>query len=87
MLLQILLLFGFLGAILMFVGDMVLYYSKSDYVSGTDASLKLLVDIMKSESHTRLYTGGIIGPIAALVYCISYYHLVVFMDEKYVIAG
>lgn len=87
MLLQILLLFGLLGAILMFVGDMTLYYSKSEYVSGTDASLKLLVDIMKGESRTRLYAGGIIGPMAALLYCIGYYHLVLFMDEKYVIAG
>ncbi len=87
MLLQIVLLFGLVGALLMFVGDMTLYYSKSDLVLGKEASLQLLVDIMKGESRTRLYAGGIIGPMASLLYCIGYYHLVLFIDEKYIIAG
>lgn len=87
MLLQFVLLFGLLGASLMFVGDMTLYYSKSDFALDGEASLKLLVNIMKGESRKRLYAGGIIGPIASLLYCISYYHLVLFMDEKYAIAG
>ena len=54
---------GFLGAILMFVGDMALYYSKQDYV--TDGTLRPIIAIMKNLSRRRLYIGGMLGPIAA----------------------
>ena len=64
--LNIVLYIGLIGAILMFIGDMVLYYSKEDYV-GT-VTLNAIIDIMKKESRTRLYAGGIIGPIAAFSY-------------------
>lgn len=83
--LKIFLLIGLLGAILMFVGDMVLYYSKDDYVS--DGTLNPIIEIMKKESRTRLYIGGMIGPIAAFVYCVGYYHLVLAMQEQYKILG
>ena len=79
------LLIGLSGAILMFIGDMVLYYSKNDYVA--DGTLNPIIDIMKTESRTRLYIGGIIGPVAAFLYCIGYYHLVLVMNEQYQILG
>lgn len=85
MLLQMVLLIGLLGSGIMFLGDMTLYYNKNDFVS--DGTLKPIIDIMKKEKHTRLYIGGIIGPLAAFLYCIGYYHLVLCMDAKYVIAG
>lgn len=79
------LLVGLSGSILMFIGDMVLYYSKDDYVA--DGTLNPIIDIMKTESRTRLYIGGIIGPVAAFLYCIGYYHLVLVMNEQYQILG
>ena len=79
------LLTGFVGAMLMFVGDMVLYYSKDDYVS--DGTLKPVIDIMGKESRKRLYVGGLLGPVAAFVYCVGYYHLVLMMDEGHMILG
>lgn len=83
--LNIVLYIGLIGAILMFIGDMVLYYSKEDYV-GT-VTLNAIIDIMKKESRTRLYAGGIIGPIAAFLYCIGYYHLILVMNEGFQMFG
>lgn len=83
--LNTILLIGLSGAILMFIGDMVLYYSKDDYVA--DGTLNPIIDIMKTESRTRLYIGGLIGPVAAFLYCIGYYHLVLVMNEQYQILG
>ena len=72
---------GLCGAILMFIGDMVLYYSKDDYIS--DGTLNPIVNIMKNNSRARLYTGGIIGTFAAFLYCRGYYHLVLIINEPY----
>lgn len=83
--LNIILLIGLIGAILMFIGDMVLYYSKEGYVS--DGTLNPIINIMKVESRKRLYIGGMIGPVAAFMYCFGYYHLVIVMDEPYKILG
>ena len=83
--LNTILLIGLSGAILMFIGDMALYYSKEDYVA--DGTLNPIIDIMKTESRTRLYVGGIMGPVAAFLYCIGYYHLVLVMNEQYQILG
>lgn len=83
--LNIFLIIGLIGALLMFMGDMVLYYSKDDYVS--DGTLNPIIEIMKEESRGRLYAGGIIGPLAAFVYCIGYYHLVLVMNEQYQTMG
>ena len=43
--LNTILLVGLFGAVLMFIGDMILYYSKEDYV--TDGTLNPIIDIMK----------------------------------------
>jgi len=81
--LQLFLIIGLLGAIIMFCGDMILYYSKNDYVN--DGTLNPIIDIMKNVGYKRLYIGGIIGPIAAFLYCIGYYHLVLFMEKDSII--
>ncbi|WP_321163009.1 DUF6796 family protein [Peptoniphilus mikwangii] len=78
-LLQITLLAGLLGAILMFLGDMTLYYDKNDYSS--DDGLSSIIGIMKNVSRKRLYIGGMLGPISAFLYCVGFYHIVLFIDE------
>ena len=83
--LNILLIAGLVGALLMYMGDMVLYYRK-DACIGTDA-LTSIIDIMKKESRNRLYIGGMLGMPAAFFYCIGYYHLVLIMNEKFQALG
>lgn len=74
---------GLLAAIMMFSGDMLLYYDKRDYVS--DGTLRSVIEIMKDVSTKRLYAGGMIGPIAAFLYCIGYYHMVLICKDEYFI--
>lgn len=65
----------------MFLGDMILYYDPNDY-DGKD-TINSIIGIMKSVSIKRLYTGGLLGPICAFIYCIGFYHIVLGMQEKY----
>jgi len=76
---------GLVGAVLMFFGDMILYFSKNDYKN--DGTLNPIIDIMKKVSTRRLYIGGMLGPLAAFLYCIGYYHLVLFSKNEYVVFG
>ncbi len=78
--LRLSMLIGLIGALGMFLGDMTLYYSRNDYQN--DGTLLPIVEIMKKESRKRLYTGGILGPLMAFLYCIGYYHLVLFMQKN-----
>ena len=78
---KLFLLIGLIGAILMYTGDMVLYFSK--VVGVSPGTAKDIIDIMKKESRKRFYTGGIIGPIASFLYCMGYYHLVLIMNDLY----
>lgn len=78
--LKLYLIIGLFGAILMFIGDMILYYSKNDYVS--DGTLAPIIDIMKEKRRISLYVGGMIGPVASFVYCVGYYHLILVMNEQ-----
>ena len=64
---------GLIAAIFMFTGDMLLYYDKKDYVS--DGTFHTVISLMKNVSDKRLYIGGIIGPIAAFLYCLGYMHI------------
>lgn len=79
------LLIGFIGAVLMFMGDMTLYYDRNDYVN--DGTLNPVIEIMKKVSTKRLYAGGILGPVSAFLYCVGYYHLVLIVNEKYAVIG
>ena len=80
MVLTIILFVGFIAGILMFSGDMLLYYDKKDYVS--DGSFHSVIEIMKNVSDKRLYAGGLIGPIASFLYCIGYYHIVLIANNE-----
>ena len=83
--LKLFLFIGLIGAIMMYAGDMVLYFNRDIGVSPSTA--KDIIDIMKKESRKRLYTGGIIGPIASFLYCIGYYDLVLIMNDQYQVLG
>ena len=67
---------------LMFLGDMFLYYNRK----GFDRKDKInnIIGIMKKLDTKRLYVGGILGTICALLYGLSFYHLVLACQEKFV---
>lgn len=73
---------GLAGALLLFAGDMTLYYSKNDY---TD--LDSVIAIMRREPKARLYLGGLLGPTAAFLYCIGFYHTALFVLPAHGAAG
>lgn len=76
---------GLLGALLMFCGDMTLYFDKNDFEQ--NGSLQPIIDIMKNLPKIRVMIGGWIGPVAAFLYCIGFYHIVLIADEaSYTIA-
>lgn len=77
---HIVLLIGLFAGLLMFSGDMLLYYDKNDYVS--NGAFDSLIAIMKYVSDKRLYMGGVIGPIAATFYCVGYYHILLITQDK-----
>ena len=76
---------GLVGAVLMFIGDMTLYFDRNDYEN--DGTLNPIIEIMKKVSTKRLYVGGILGPVSAFLYCVGYYHLVLITDEPHASAG
>ena len=71
---------GLLGATLMFCGDMMLYYDKNDFEQS--GSLEPIVAIMKTLPRKRVMLGGWIGPVAAFLYCIGFYHIVLIAEES-----
>lgn len=77
---------GFIGAFLMFCGDMLLYYDPHDfnYEPGDsfEVKMKAILEIMVRVSPKRLMAGGLLGPIAAFLYCIGFYHIVVISNEN-----
>lgn len=79
--LQVALLMGLLAGVGMFLGDMVLYYSKDDYLS--ENGVHDIVEIMKKLKPIRLYIGGILGLITAFIYCIGYYHIVLMVKPEF----
>ncbi len=58
------LLLGMLGAVLMYVGDMLLYFTAEPLADSPIAILLVMIEI----SDTRLFWGGFLGPIAAFLY-------------------
>jgi hypothetical protein len=71
--LEITLIIGLIAALLMFTGDMIMYYHPDDY--DTDGTHKPIIELMKKIPDRRLYIGGLIGPIAAFLYCVGYTHI------------
>ncbi len=79
--LQISLIVGALAALLMFSGDMLLYFSTEDYHS--DGKFESIIAIMEKIPDWRLMLGGLLGPISAFFYCIGFYHITLVVVEKY----
>lgn len=77
---------GLAGALLMFAGDMLLYYTPEDFACGPKSSaeerINSIIDVMKELPAGRVMAGGMIGPIAAFLYCIGFYHIVLMTNEQ-----
>ena len=77
---------GLAGALLMFAGDMLLYYTPKDFGYGPKSSAKerinAVVDVMKGLPRGRVTVGGMIGPAAAFLYCVGFCHIVLIADER-----
>ena len=77
---------GLAGALLMFAGDMLLYYTPEDFACGPRSSagerINAIIDVMKELPAGRVMAGGMIGPIAAFLYCIGFYHIVLMTNEQ-----
>lgn len=76
---------GALGSLLMFTGDMLLYYDKKDYDSKD--TINSVIEIMKNVKTNRLYFGGLLGPICSFIYIIGLYHIVLISQENYLRFG
>ena len=76
---------GLVGALLMFAGDMLLYYTPEDFSYDKNCSsaekIQAIIDVMKKISPMRLMVGGMIGPISAFLYCVGFYHIVLIANE------
>ena len=75
------LIIGLMGALLMFCGDMLLYYDKNDFEH--NGTLQPIINIMKQLPKMRVMIGGWIGPVAAFLYCIGFYHIVLITQDAY----
>ena len=77
---------GLAGALLMFAGDMLLYYTPEDFACGPKSSaeerINAIIDVMKELPAGCVMAGGMIGPIAAYLYCIGFYHIVLMTNEQ-----
>ncbi|PKF77293.1 hypothetical protein CW749_22830 [Vibrio sp. vnigr-6D03] len=62
------LILGMIGAVLMYIGDMLLYFTAEPL---SDSPYALLM-VMKDVSDTRLILGGLIGPVAAFFYLFGF---------------
>ena len=78
--LMLILVIGLIGAVLMFCGDMILYFDKRDYEQ--TGTFEPIIGIMKALPKKRVMLGGFIGPVAAFLYCIGFYHIVLITDES-----
>ena len=45
--------------------------------------MQAVVDVMKKLPDKRVAIGGMIGPIAAFLYCIGFYHIVAITDDEW----
>jgi hypothetical protein len=77
---------GLAGALLMFAGDMLLYYTPEDFAYDSKSSsaekIQAIVDVMKKLPAKRVMAGGMIGPVSAFLQCVGFYHIVLITDEN-----
>lgn len=62
---------GVVGAILMYLGDMLLYYTPEAITNFEEE----ITPIMGKVSFTRLTVGGLLGPLCAAMYLVGYYQI------------
>ena len=70
----VLLALGLLGSILMFAGDMLLYFTPGAY--DMDGTLRPYMRIMRDVPAGRVRLGGVLGPVAAFFYVLGFAGLV-----------
>ena len=85
MYLQISLATGLFAALLMFSGDMILYFTTGRY--DMDGTLNPYIGIMKDFPEWRLRFGGLLGPVAAFFYCIGFSQIVFAVAKEYIVLG
>jgi cytochrome c-type biogenesis protein CcmE len=77
---------GFAGALLMFAGDMLLYYTPEDFAYDSKSSsaekIQAIVDVMKKLPAKRVMVGGMVGPVSAFLQCVGFYHIVLITDDS-----
>jgi len=82
-----LLIIGLIGAIMMFIGDQLLYFSdksfKKNVGKSVEEKLGYVAEVMSNLPQKRFCAGGLIGPVAAFVYCVGFYHLVGVTDSSW----
>lgn len=66
----VLLALGLLGSILMFAGDMLLYFTPGAY--DMDGTLRPYMRIMRDVPADRVRAGGALGPVAAFLYVLGF---------------
>ena len=66
----VLLALGFLGSLLMFAGDMLLYFTPGAY--DMDGTLRPYMRIMRDVPAGRVRAGGALGPVAAFLYVLGF---------------
>ncbi|CCN41387.1 conserved hypothetical protein [Vibrio nigripulchritudo SO65] len=62
------LLLGMMGAVLMYVGDMLLYFTAEPLADSPVAILLVMTEV----SDARLFWGGFVGPVAAFLYLFGF---------------
>lgn len=76
---------GLFGGLLMFLGDMLMYYTPKDFSytakSSAEEKMQSITDVMRDLPIKRLTAAGVIGPVAAFFYCIGFYHIVLITNE------
>ncbi|KGL49072.1 DUF6796 family protein [Porphyromonas cangingivalis] len=70
---------GLLGSLLMFVGDMLLYFTTEPLI---DVEKDLLI-FMGNVPTARLFAGGIVAPFAMALYLVGFYHLYLRTKDPY----
>ncbi len=66
----VLLALGLLGSLLMFAGDMLLYFTPGAY--DMDGTLRPYMRIMRDVPAGRVRLGGVLGPVAAFLYVLGF---------------
>ena len=74
---------GIFASLLMFSGDMFLYFTKKDFKNYN----ALRTQIMRDMPLWRLTLGGYIGPFAAFFYAIAFLQISLIVHEQYKILG